>query len=372
MRKILLILFVLSIAKIQAQVKMTAGTEGAANAIFAFDFGTPGNIDLDVKGGINGAFDFSGSTFVLSGANQTLTITGGTLSLASLIVNTTGNPTIIGTVTISEDLLLKSGILTASSTNSKLVYSGKKAKDLKAPSPPISYINGRLFIKGAGPRTFPIGNASGYLPVTLQSVSDADTEIGFEAIAGDPTISPSLLPQEVQSVFPYHYWMMTNGNSGSYAGGSPIQLSLNAVDTYFENGDATILEVSSSGTLTNLGGVVANPDVTSREVTTSTGQKYALGKLTTVTVNIHRVITPNGDGQNDYLYIDGIDFYTDNTVKLVDRWGVVHFEKANFKNYNLANPSDFDFNKLSNGNYICVVELGSGPKIKPKMISVVK
>ncbi len=364
MRKPLLILFILLIIKVQAQVKVATGTPGIASATFAFDFGSSGSISLDASG-----FKFDDSKFILSGADQTLSISGAPLILNSLTINSAGTAVSQGTINVTNQLLLQGGILTIPS-NSKLVYSGSPNLNGSL----VSFISGRMFIKGSGSRTFPVGNAAlGYLPVTLQNVSsgDANTEIGFEAIAGDPGVTATL-PSDIQSVFTDYYWTITNGNSGSYSGGSPIQLSLNGAGNSFNDGDPVILEVGTGGTLAELGGVVANPDITSTQVTTSTAQKYVLGKSEKVTVNIHRVITPNADGQNDYLYIDGIDFYSENSVKLVDRWGVVHFEKTNFKNYSLANPSDFDFSKLSNGNYICVVELGNGPKIKPKMISVVK
>jgi gliding motility-associated-like protein len=334
--------------------------------VFAFNFDAAGDIKIDPS-----QFDFSKASFILTGnSSPNISIVGSSnnplsISLSALSLN---NATISsGTVQVTDNLTLQGGILTVPST-SKLVYSGNAISGAS----PTSYISGKLFMKGTGSRTFPIGNAAfGYLPVTLLDVKDADTEIGFEAIAGDPGITAAL-PSDIQSIFTDYYWTITNGNSGSYSGGSPIQLSLNGAGNSFTDGDPVILEVGTGGTLTELGGIVANPDITSAQVTTATAQKYVLGKSEKVTVNIHRVITPNGDGQNDYLYIDGIDFYTNNTVKLVDRWGVVHFEKSNFKNYGQANPSDFDFSKLSNGNYICVVDLANGPKINPKMISVVK
>ncbi len=367
MKQPLLFLLVFSLMKVHAQVVVASGTQGIADAQIAFNFLGSGNVSIDASN-----FDFSSSAFTLLGnVNTNLTVTGSKpLALNSLTLNTTGSYTLNqGAVNVSQNIDLQNGIFSVGA-NSKLLYTG--SNDLTSGSS-ASYVNGRLFMKGSGQRTFPIGNSLGYLPVTLSDVkvADAGTEIGFEAIVGDPAIPSTLLTADIKEVFTANYWVMTNGNSGSYSG-SLVQFSLNSAGTFFVDGDPIVLELDTDGKLTNLSGISAAPNVASILETTPKGQKYALAKTNAVTINIHRVITPNGDGDNDYLYIDGIDFYASNTVKLVDRWGVVHFTKDNFKNYTALNPADFDFSKLSNGNYICVVELGSGVKVKPKMISVIK
>lgn len=370
MRRIVFFMLVIFLSgEMLAQVVIAPGTDIVADAQIAFDFEGAGNISMNPSSATN-IFDFQNAALTFLGViNPNLTISGTTpLTVGSLSMNSAGLTLNQGSVEVTKDLMLQSGLLNVSS-NSKLVYSG--SSNLSGSL--VSYINGKLFIKGSGQRTFPIGNTLGYLPVTLEDIkpADANTEIGFEAIVGNPNIASSLLTPDIKDVFTTNYWMMTNGNSGSFSG-SVIQLSLNSAGSFFNDGDPIVLEVDTDGKLNNLSGIPANPDVTSALESTAKGQKYALGKSENVTVNIHRVITPNADGQNDYLYIDGIDFYAVNNVKLVDRWGVVHFEKVNFKNYSNLNQPDFDFSKLSNGNYICVVELGTGPKIKPKMISVVK
>lgn len=49
-------------------------------------------------------------------------------------------------------------------------------------------------------------------------------------------------------------------------------------------------------------------------------------------VYVHQLVTPNGDGQNDYLHIYGIETYPDNTVMIFNRWGVKVFETDSYDN----------------------------------------
>ncbi|THD65648.1 tandem-95 repeat protein [Robertkochia marina] len=49
-------------------------------------------------------------------------------------------------------------------------------------------------------------------------------------------------------------------------------------------------------------------------------------------VYVHQLMTPNGDGQNDFLRIYGIENYPDNTVMIFNRWGVKVFETNGYDN----------------------------------------
>lgn len=68
---------------------------------------------------------------------------------------------------------------------------------------------------------------------------------------------------------------------------------------------------------------------------------------------VKNVITPNGDGMNDFLYIENIDAFPDNEVILLDRWGSEVFRKKNYDN-------SFEMKKgdqyLPAGNYVCVLK----------------
>ena len=83
---------------------------------------------------------------------------------------------------------------------------------------------------------------------------------------------------------------------------------------------------------------------------------------------IYELVTPNDDQKNDILWIDGIECYPDNTVKIFNRWGNLVFEINGYEN-NLENGWYGQVNKNSgiavgqtvpDGTYLCIVDLGNG------------
>ncbi|MEM7107415.1 MAG: gliding motility-associated C-terminal domain-containing protein, partial [Bacteroidota bacterium] len=86
-------------------------------------------------------------------------------------------------------------------------------------------------------------------------------------------------------------------------------------------------------------------------------------------VSIKNAVTPNGDGQNDFLTIEGILDYPDNKVTFFDRWGV---EVARFDGY----TNDWDLiiggDYVPAGNYICVVELPEIGETVKRSVTVIK
>ncbi len=65
-------------------------------------------------------------------------------------------------------------------------------------------------------------------------------------------------------------------------------------------------------------------------------------------IETYNVFTPNGDGQNDYFYIQAIDKFVNPVVYVYNRWGNVVFEKRNYRN-------DWDMADLSEGTYFYVI-----------------
>jgi hypothetical protein len=99
-----------------------------------------------------------------------------------------------------------------------------------------------------------------------------------------------------------------------------------------------------------------------------------------VSLVIRPFITPNTvDAQNNVLFIENIDFFPENSVKLIDRWGIPVKTWVNFSNYSnpeIPGQDDFDFTSLSVGNYVCIVEFKDATTGKKRdqaqMITVLK
>lgn len=107
-------------------------------------------------------------------------------------------------------------------------------------------------------------------------------------------------------------WMFGDGTTGS---GTPVD------HAYNETGVYTI-------TLT---------------VTGSAGCSNTVSLTYTVegALNIPNVITPNGDGVNDYLKFKGLEALGSNSISIFNRWGKKLFEQENYKNdWNGAGHND--------------------------------
>ena len=71
-------------------------------------------------------------------------------------------------------------------------------------------------------------------------------------------------------------------------------------------------------------------------------------------VDIANALTPNGDGENDQWYIEGIEDYPENVVRVYNRWGLMVYEKAGYEN-------DWSGDNLPAGTYYYTLDLqGSG------------
>jgi gliding motility-associated-like protein len=46
----------------------------------------------------------------------------------------------------------------------------------------------------------------------------------------------------------------------------------------------------------------------------------------------NNILTPNGDGKNDFLIISNLDMYPDNTAKIFDHAGRLIYSKTNYQN----------------------------------------
>lgn len=120
------------------------------------------------------------------------------------------------------------------------------------------------------------------------------------------------------------------------------------------------------------GGVV---DMSTKEVTTVAAVKgYGFFTLATVKkdwildgdIVIYNLVTPDGDGKNDYFIIDNINKYPNNTVEIFNRWGVKVYETKGydpngdgssnvFRGYSEGRVTIDKSKKLPSGTYYYVV-----------------
>ncbi len=73
---------------------------------------------------------------------------------------------------------------------------------------------------------------------------------------------------------------------------------------------------------------------------------------------IPNIITPNGDGLNDYFVTKYAKIYDDVNITILNRWGNVVYEDSNYQNqWNGLNPNG---NKLKDGTYYYFISYNEG------------
>lgn len=115
------------------------------------------------------------------------------------------------------------------------------------------------------------------------------------------------------------------------------------------------------------GGVV---NTSMKEVTTPMElESYGVFTLARVIkepfVTVYEGLTPNGDGNNDHLIVEGIDAYPNTALTVFNRWGTKVYETDDYQN-DWDGTSDSRFNvggdELPEGTYYYLLKLGGDPE----------
>jgi gliding motility-associated-like protein len=109
------------------------------------------------------------------------------------------------------------------------------------------------------------------------------------------------------------------------------------------------------------------------------------GLTDTATVTIQYIYTPlsvsegfspNGDGSNETWYINNIESYPGNTVKVFDRWGILVFQANRYDNAlgwsGRANTGQESGRLLDQGTYYYLLDLGNNKKMISGYVTIVR
>lgn len=300
------------------------------------------------------------SQLVLAGQDQQIS-TPARLTVGRLIIDGGGTKTVSGQWEITNSLILNNGVVTTSDAQSRIVFSGQGSPETISANE-NSYVDGFFYSKGTQFRKFPVGSGGTYAPAALENIGNGEIEIGMRTVNGSSGLVGTVEMEEVLST---RYWEIDAPNPVN----TKVALSTNDLNDetawIVVQGSSTDLRAQSLGGSSSPPFIISNLNVTMPIVT--------LAIPSTFDISIHDLITPfTEDEANDVLLIDNINLTEENTVTLLDRWGVSH---RVWKNYDNANPQ-FDFKKLSPGNYICIVEYklpgSSEMKKKSQMITVLR
>ena len=109
-------------------------------------------------------------------------------------------------------------------------------------------------------------------------------------------------------------------------------------------------------------------------ITNSTGCVAVENYTITVTedltaLDVNNLVTPNGDGTNDFLVIKNLDMYPGNQLRVIDRAGREIFRKINYQN---DWDGTYQGSPLAEGTYYYIVDFGPGKTVLKGYVSIVR
>jgi len=339
-----LLLFLVVTVVSHGQVRITANTLYGNNGA-RITIATTGNVRIDQ------AMSLGNTVLGMAGSTQNLQATG-TLTLLGLGITNGTDIRMSGNLTVTGNIAFEDGTITPGT--GKLLYTGPEILTGNA----SSYVKGMLWSKGTGVRSYPIASSDNiYAPFVLQGVSDAAVELGVEAVHSNPGVIN--IPATIPDVSSNWYWEVSS-SGGTFSGAVATLPILVGDEDLFTGQNVSGVVLQSNGgrdLVESLGGSVGIDAVTS--ASPGVGPLFFLGTILDVQLSIHNIISPNGDGINDYLVVENLGLLgLNNTVTLLDRWGVKVYHKQGFQNFDaISNPYDGSFDFLQPGTYIAIVQI---------------
>lgn len=125
--------------------------------------------------------------------------------------------------------------------------------------------------------------------------------------------------------------------------------------TWFKNG---ILLSDTGSTLLNLGAGTYSFVVKDKKGNLRTGQWDVLNGSGPCRLIIHNGLSPNGDGHNDFFYVEHIEDYRGNRISIFNRWGDLVWDGKDYDNYTTRwKGEDRHGDNLSAGTYYYIIEI---------------
>ncbi len=222
----------------------------------------------------------------------------------------------------------------------------------------LSHINGYAGATNKEIITFPVGDGERLRYLTL--TSDATNSLAKCAYFFEDPNNPTSLGQQFDTsvkefddlqISGQEFWRLegsqpsvvtltwdTNSSAGSLA-----EISENLIVVGWSKAESRWEQLGNSSFSGNLqaGSVMSETFVPDDyEILTLGGTDGLLEPFTVLELDNY-FLTPNGDGVNDFLLIDGIENAPNNTLNIYNRYGVLVYSKLNYSN---------EFNGKSNRN----------------------
>lgn len=295
---------------------------------------------------------------------QLVNLLGQTVVIPNLKFSGTGDKGIVGVIATTSNLSVDQGRLvvatsSAASSNSMII-----GKDGSISTTNGAYVQGFLVHQGLGIKNYPLG-FEGTLGTAELSITTGDEDQTLTGLAFLPQNSDFTLPtlnNDLTAISNSWLWVLGGDNVDVSEVTLLIPPEDESIVSSLDNQGVIVQSEVDGSNLLNLGGSRNGSNITS--TMSATGPVLRLAGELLVELLIHNIITPNGDDQNDVLVIENIEQIEGiKKVTFLDRWGTqIGNNIADFKN---NDPTLIPFfESFQPGNYICILELEDGRRIK--------
>ena len=168
----------------------------------------------------------------------------------------------------------------------------------------------------------------------------------------------------------------------------PIVSIVSSKGASLSKGETTVLTATggTSYAWSNAAGIISGqntaaltvrPSVTTTYTVTATNAN-GCSQSSSVTIEVvedymmisgTNILTPNGDGKNDYLVIRNIDMYPNSEIKIFDIAGRLMYNK---KSYDNSWDGTFNGSPLAKGTYYYIIDFGDGRAKRKGFVSIVR
>lgn len=277
-----------------------------------------------------------------------------------------------GAISINKKARFLSGVIDNRSSENPIYFHNNTEHNLHAENK--SYVDGKIAKIGNQAFNFPIGNNEFYREISISAPQDSEAIFlaSYFSRNSNEHYPHKQAEGNILHINNTEYWYLRKERGIAEV---MVTLTWNEAITSAEiiNDDTKNIHIvrwdESQQLWKDLGGIV---DVKNKSVTTLTQISdfgvFTLAKVKSNTslpgnVRVYNAISPNQDGINDYLRIEGLENYPNNQLKIVNRWGTQVFKTQNygvnnqvFKGYANTGVLVNKSKKLATGTYFYFLE----------------
>jgi gliding motility-associated-like protein len=293
----------------------------------------------------NGVLSYTPSLFTstvrFEGVNQE--ISGGNVIILNNVLFNNASTALSGMLQIDNDADFTNGIVSTKDFGGTFFFN-ELSDHINTSN--VSFVNGQVLRSGSLDFVFPIGDADFYRPMAISSLAALNSFSSRYFSENSNTEFPHDKKSDIiEFIDTQEYWELKRTEGEDFA---VIEIARDATTSSSQimNADVNTLHIVRWDADRNFwvdeGGVVNAANNAIRTVSNVTG--YGIYTLATISsdlllpgnVVVYNNLTPNGDGINDVLIIDGIEKFKDNSVQIFNRWGSMVYEVDGYNNLDKA------------------------------------